>query len=229
MLDTPDILRLLHPCLAVTFVMPLIGVAVYLAAQTRQRRLAMVNQTKTTISPVVGKEHVRVGQWLSGSVVGLVLLGLAHPIFKTIARENAWADDPFRVIFVVAIYALTLAALVFLYRSRTPLWRGVMASLTGAGLWLLGMQPGVWRRGFEWYVSHFYLGMAAAMLMIFALATLPEVYKAKRWRIAHAAINTVAVLLFISQGITGVRDLLEIPLHWQEPFIFQCDFENRTC
>jgi hypothetical protein len=71
--------------------------------------------------------------------------------------------------------------------------------------------------------------MAAAMLMIFALATLPEVYKAKRWRIAHAAINTVAVLLFISQGITGVRDLLEIPLHWQEPFVFQCDFENRTC
>jgi hypothetical protein len=229
MLDTPDILRLLHPFLAVTFVMPLIGVAVYFAVQTRQRRLAMVKQTKTTISPVVGKEHVRVGQWLSGSVVGLVLLGLAHPIFKTIARENAWAEDPFRVVFVVAIFDLTIAALVFLYRARTALWRGVMASLTGAGLWLLGMQPGVWRRGFEWYVSHFYLGMVAAMLMIFALATLPEVYKAKRWRIAHAAINTVAVLLFISQGITGVRDLLEIPLHWQEPFVFQCDFENRTC
>jgi hypothetical protein len=65
--------------------------------------------------------------------------------------------------------------------------------------------------------------------MIFALATLPEIYKSKRWRLAHAALNTVAVLLFISQGITGVRDLLEIPLHWQEPFIFQCDFANRTC
>jgi hypothetical protein len=229
MLDAPDILRLLHPFLAVTWVMPLIGVAVYFAIQTRQRRLAVVNKTKTTIAPVVGKEHVRVGQWLSGSVVGLVLLGLAHPIFKTIARENVWASDPFRVIFVVVVYALTFASLAFLYKSRTPLWRGVMATLTGTGLWLLGMQPGVWRRGFEWYVSHFYLGMAAAMLMIFALATLPEVYKAKRWRIAHAAINTVAVLLFISQGITGVRDLLEIPLHWQEPFVFQCDFENRTC
>ncbi len=229
MLDTPDILRLLHPFLAITFVMPLIGVAVYFAVQTRQRRLAMVNQAKTTISPVVGKEHVRMGQWLSGSVVGLVLLGLAHPIFKTIARENVWASDPFRVIFVVAIYALTTAALVFLYKSRTPLWRGLMATLTGTGLWLLGMQPGVFRRGYEWQVSHFYLGMAAAMLMIFALATLPEVYKAKRWRIAHAAINTVAVLLFISQGITGVRDLLEIPLHWQEPFIFQCDFQNKSC
>jgi hypothetical protein len=39
----------------------------------------------------------------------------------------------------------------------------------------------------------------------------------------------VAVLLFISQGTTGVRDLLEIPLHWQEPYIFQCDFTNQTC
>jgi hypothetical protein len=229
MLDTPDLLRLLHPFMAVTFVMPLIGVAVYFAVQTRQRRLAVANKEKSTIAPVVGKEHVRVGQWLSGSVVALVLLGLAHPIFKTIARENAWAEDPFRGIFVLAMFALTIASLVFLYRARTPLWRGVMATLTGTGLWLLGMQPGVWRRGFEWYVSHFYLGMAAAMLMIFALATLPEIYKSKRWRLAHAALNTVAVLLFISQGITGVRDLLEIPLHWQEPFIFQCDFENRTC
>ncbi|WP_035985034.1 DUF4079 domain-containing protein [Leptolyngbya sp. KIOST-1] len=229
MLDTPDLLRLLHPFLAVTIVMPLIGIAVYFAVQTRQRRLALVDNAKTTISPVVGKEHVRVGQWLSGAVVGLVLLGLAHPIFKTIARENAWSEDPFRGIFVVAMFGLTLATLVALYKARTPLWRGVMATLTGTGLWLLGMQPGVWRRGFEWYVSHFYLGMAAAMLMIFALATLPEIYKSKRWRVAHAVLNTVAVLLFISQGITGVRDLLEIPLHWQEPFIFQCDFENRTC
>ncbi|HSM81987.1 MAG TPA: DUF4079 domain-containing protein [Nodosilinea sp.] len=229
MLDTPDLLRLLHPFMAVTFVMPLIGVAVYFAAQTRQRRLAVANKAKTAISPVVGKEHVRVGQWLSGSVVALVLLGLAHPIFKTIVRENAWAEDRLRVVFVVAMYGLTIAALVFLYRSRTPLWRGIMATLTGSGLWLLGMQPGVFRRGYEWQVSHFYLGMAAAMLMIFALATLPEIYKSKRWRLTHAALNTVAVLLFISQGITGVRDLLEIPLHWQEPFIYQCDFQNKSC
>ncbi len=27
----------------------------------------------------------------------------------------------------------------------------------------------------------------------------------------------------------GVRDLLEIPLTWQEPFIYQCDFANQTC
>ncbi|MBW4481978.1 MAG: DUF4079 domain-containing protein [Tildeniella torsiva UHER 1998/13D] len=229
MLDAPDLLRLLHPFLAVTVVMPLIGVAVYFAVQTRQRRLAVADKTKTAISPVVGKEHVRVGQWLAGAVVSLVLLGLAHPIFKTLLRENVWAEDPFRGVFVVAMYAFTLGALVLLYRSSSRVWRGTFATLTGMGLWLLGMQPGVFRRGYEWQVSHFYLGMAAAMLMIFALATLPEIYKSKRWRLAHAALNTVAVLLFISQGVTGVRDLLEIPLHWQEPFIFQCDFENKSC
>lgn len=229
MLDAPDLLRLLHPFLAVTLVMPLIGVAVYFAVQTRQRRLAVADKTKTTISPVVGKEHVRVGQWLAGAVVSLVLLGLAHPIFKTLLRENVWAEDPFRGVFVVAMYGFTLAALVLLYRSSSRVWRGTFATLTGMGLWLLGMQPGVFRRGYEWQVSHFYLGMAAAMLMIFALATLPEIYKSKRWRLTHAALNTVAVLLFISQGVTGVRDLLEIPLHWQEPFIYQCDFENKSC
>lgn len=229
MLDAPDLLRLLHPFLAVTVVMPLIGVAVYFAVQTRQRRLAVADKTKTNISPAVGKEHVRVGQWLAGAVVSLVLLGLAHPIFKTLLRENAWAEDPFRGVFVVAMYAFTLGALVLLYRSSSRVWRGTLATLTGMGLWLLGMQPGVFRRGYEWQVSHFYLGMAAAMLMIFALATLPEIYRSKRWRLTHAALNTVAVLLFISQGITGVRDLLEIPLHWQEPFIYQCDFENKTC
>ncbi|MBD1874623.1 DUF4079 domain-containing protein [Nodosilinea sp. FACHB-131] len=229
MLDAPDLLRLLHPFLAVTVVMPLIGVAVYFAVQTRQRRLAVADKTKTTISPVVGKEHVRVGQWLSGAVVSLVLLGLAHPIFKTLTQENVWAEDPFRGVFVVAMYAFTLGALVLLYRSSSQVWRGTFATLTGMGLWLLGMQPGVFRRGYEWPVSHFYLGMTAAMLMIFALATLPEIYKSKRWRLTHAALNTVAVLLFISQGITGVRDLLEIPLHWQEPFIYQCDFQNKTC
>lgn len=229
MLDTPDLLRMLHPFMAVTVVMPLIGIAVYFAAQTRQRRLAVSSKTKTTIAPVVGREHVRVGQWLAGAVVSLVLLGLAHPIFKTLARENVWAEDPFRGGFVVAMYVFTIASLVLLYRASSRVWRGTFATLTGMGLWLLGMQPGVFRRGYEWYLSHFYFGMAAAMLMIFALATLPEIYKSKRWRLTHAALNTVAVLLFISQGVTGVRDLLEIPLQWQEPFIYQCDFQNKSC
>ncbi len=34
---------------------------------------------------------------------------------------------------------------------------------------------------------------------------------------------------FLGQGITGARDLLAIPLSWQEPYIRKCDFANYTC
>lgn len=229
MLDTPDLLRLIHPFLAVTIVFPLIGTATYFSIQTRQRRRAVSAKEKTKITPVVGQEHVKVGRWLSASVVGLVLIGLAHPIFKAIVNNNLWAENPFQVMFVLIMFAFTIGALGFLFKAHQPLWRGVFASLTGMGLWILGMQPGVFRRGYEWYVSHFYFGMIAAMLMIFSLAILPEIYKSKRWRLTHVILNSVALLLFISEGATGVRDLLEIPLHWQEPFVYQCDFTNKTC
>jgi hypothetical protein len=29
--------------------------------------------------------------------------------------------------------------------------------------------------------------------------------------------------------MTGSRDLLEIPLSWQKPAIYRCDFANKTC
>ena len=29
--------------------------------------------------------------------------------------------------------------------------------------------------------------------------------------------------------MTGARDLLEIPLSWQKPYIYQCDFTNMIC
>jgi hypothetical protein len=67
--------------------------------------------------------------------------------------------------------------------------------------------------------------------MVFSLAIVPEIYRDKtnKWRIIHTSVNTFALLLFIGQGMTGVRDLLEIPLSWQKPFVFQCDFTNKTC
>ena len=71
--------------------------------------------------------------------------------------------------------------------------------------------------------------MAAALLMIFSLAILPEIYRSKTWRRVHIVLNSVALLFFITQGVTGTRDLLEIPLTWQEPFLYQCDFVNKVC
>ncbi|MEM9002213.1 MAG: DUF4079 domain-containing protein [Cyanobacteria bacterium P01_F01_bin.86] len=228
-MDTIDLLRLAHPAIAVFYVFPLIGIATYFAFQTRQRRLASINKEKTRISPVVGPEHVKVGRWLAASVVGVSLLGMAHPIAKKMIANNTWAESPLRVIFVVAMYVFTIAALVFLYQAKTALWRGIFAALSSMGLIVLGCQPEIFRRGFEWFVSHYYYGMCAAVLMIVSVAVLPEIYKSPAWRRAHIALNVIALLFFIGQGMTGVRDLLEVPLSWQEPFIFQCDFANKTC
>jgi 4-amino-4-deoxy-L-arabinose transferase-like glycosyltransferase len=83
----------------------------------------------------------------------------------------------------------------------------------------------------EWYLSHYYYGVAAAMLMIFSLAIFPEIYRDRtnRWRTTHVVLNCLAVLIFLFQGMSGTRDLLEIPLSWQTQHIGKCDFVNNTC
>ncbi|MEM9264249.1 MAG: DUF4079 domain-containing protein [Cyanobacteria bacterium P01_F01_bin.13] len=228
-----DWLRLMHPILAVSVVFPLIGMVTYFSLQTRQRRLALQAKEKSKIPPVVGKEHVTLGKVLTGAVVGLTLVGVGHPIFKNIVKKAA-TDSPVpsgTVIFIVFMFLFTIGALVCLYRAkaRQKLWRGVFAALSTAGLWILGSQDGVFRRTYEWQVSHYYYGMIAATLMIISLAILPEIYKSKAWRRVHIVLNCIALLFFVGQGITGTRDLLEIPLGWQEPFVFGCDFANKTC
>jgi peptidoglycan/LPS O-acetylase OafA/YrhL len=219
----------MHPAIAVFYVFPLIGIASYFALQTRQRRLAALNKERTKIAPVVGQEHVKVGRWLAASVVGLALLGMAHPLIKTWLKNDTWSTAPFQVIFIVAMYAFTIATLAFLYRAKAANWRAIFATLASMGLIILGCQEGIFRRTNEWYISHYYYGIAAAVLMIVSVAILPEIYSSKAWRRTHIILNTIALLLFIGQGMTGVRDLLEIPLSWQEPFIYQCDFANKTC
>lgn len=228
MVEISDALRLLHPASAIILIFPIIGIVVNLAWQTRQRRL----QSKhTKIPPNVGAEHNRIGNGLTTGVVGITLLGLAHPIIKNILNNQLITKQPFQVIFIVLMFAATVTSFLFLYRAKQRFWRGVFATLTGAGLIVLGSQDGVFRRTNEWYLSHYYIGMAAAMLMIFSLAIAPDIYKdrSQRWRKIHTILNCIALLLFIGQGITGTRDLLEIPLSWQESYIYQCDFANKTC
>jgi len=95
---------------------------------------------------------------------------------------------------------------------------------------VLGFQDGIYRRDEEWFVSHFYFGLVAALLMVFALAIVHDIYqdRSNRWRTAHIVLNCIAVLLFIGQGLTGTRDLLEIPLSWQESTIYQCNFDQKS-
>jgi drug/metabolite transporter (DMT)-like permease len=230
-MEIADFLGLVHPAIAVIFVFPLIGNVVNFAWQTRQRRLQSSTENKSKIPPIVGKEHKRLGDWLASSVVGISLVGLAYAIGKNLFKKQLWNTASFQVIFILLMFAATIVSLVLLYRAKQKLWRGVFATLTGAGLVIIGCQDGVFRRTNEWYWSHYYIGITAALLMIFSLAIVQDIYqdKSHRWRIIHTILNSLALLLFIGQGLTGTRDLLEIPLSWQEPYIYQCDYVNKTC
>jgi hypothetical protein len=177
-------------------------------------------------SPIPGNsgiEHVRIGRILSAAVVIVALIGLADPIFSKMLMNDAVQKTPFRLVSLALIVILTVFSLVFLDRATTKLWRGTFAILTGMGLGILGLQPEIFRRDFEWYASHYYLGMMAAMLMIFSLTIVQDIYRdrTQRWRNVHIILNSVATLLFLAQGFTGSRDLLEIPLTWQKPYIQQ--------
>ena len=211
--------RLIHPTLAVAFVFPLIGMVVYLSLQTRGRRLQVENNVKSKIAPTVGPEHLRLGRWLTVSVVVVTLIGMFRPIFTKMIESNAWGDEPLRVIFVALMFVLTASSLALLYQAKTKTWRAIFATFTGMGLVIIGSQPEVFRRGFEWYTSHYYYGMTAALLMVLSLAVVPDIYqdKQKRWRRAHAFLNMLATLLFIGQGFTGARDLFEIGLYTPPP------------
>jgi hypothetical protein len=206
---------LIHPVLAVIFVYPLMGIVVKLAWQTRQRRLQNLLENQSKIPPIVGHEHQIFGNWLTSGVVGLNLVGLAHAIGKNIIRNQLWQHSVFFVVFILSMFVFTVASLVFLYRAKQRIWRGVFASLTGAGLIILGCQQGVFRRTNEWYWSHYYIGMFASLLMIFAVAIVQDIYQDRslRWRWVHIILSCMALFLFIGQGITGTRDLLAISLN----------------
>lgn len=224
-MSSKDFFLLLHPAIAVFFVFPLIGIVTNFAWSTRQRRLQNLSGDKSKIPPVVGQEHVRLGRWLTGAVVGISILGLAFSIFSKMWEKQVITQEPLRFTFVVSICIATIISLYFLDLAKTQVWRAIFATLSGMGLILLGCQPEVFRRGNEWYISHYYYGITASMLMIFSLAIAKEIYRDRqnRWRKVHIILNCIALLLFIGQGITGVRDLLEIPLSWQEQYVYKLD------
>ncbi|HEY9909948.1 MAG TPA: DUF4079 domain-containing protein [Thermosynechococcaceae cyanobacterium] len=230
-LGLEDFLRLIHPAIAVTFVFPMIGITVWMAWQTRQRRLQVAEAGKSRVPPGVGQEHVRIGQWLTGGVVGLELLGLTRPLVDNIITKQIWSKEPTKVVLITLLYVVTISSLVFLYRSSTRSFRAVFATLTGAGIVILSLQDGVYRRSEEWYLSHLYFGITVTLLMVFSLAILPEIYRDRsdRWRTVHIVLNSIALVLFLAQGLTGTRDLLEIPLSWQEQHIYQCDYKSKAC
>jgi MFS family permease len=225
-----DTILLLHPFIAVIVVFPLIGIVVNRALQTRQRRLQVSTGAKSAIPPSAGPEHAQLGRWLTGSVVGIVLIAFANDVFGHIVDKQVWAKNPFQVILVSLVFVVAIASLALLYRAKTRLWRCVFAILTSVSLIVLGSQDGVYRNDAQWYISHYYYGITAALLMIFSLAIVREIYQDRthRLRNIHIVLNSIALLLFVGQAFTGVKSLLEIPLVWQKPYVQklyeqQCD------
>ncbi len=65
--------------------------------------------------------------------------------------------------------------------------------------------------------------------MLFSLGARQEILRQLPWRLIHVAANLLVALLFVTQGITGTRDLLEIPLRWQKPALAACDWSAQIC
>jgi drug/metabolite transporter (DMT)-like permease len=210
-LGSEDLASLIHPTLVVIFVFPMVGIVSNFAWQTRQRRLA-AKQDKNAIPAIVGREHVKFGRWLAASVVVVSLIALAYSIiYKSFIQKGLWTKNNPQAILIILMFVATIASLVLLLRARPKLWRGIFATLTGIGLVVIGQQDGVWRLSDQWYWSHYYLGIAVSLLMIFSLAIIDDIYRSITIRNLHIALNCLALLLFIGQGLTGTRDLLEIP------------------
>lgn len=216
-LGSEDLVSLIHPALVVIFVFPMVGIVTNFAWQTRQRRLA-AKKDKNKIPAVVGREHVRVGRWLAASVVVVSLIALAYSIiYKSFIKKDLWTKNNPQAILILLMFAATIASLVLLLRAKPKLWRGIFATLTGMGLVILGEQEGVWRLADQWYWSHHYYGIAVSLLMILSIAIVDDIYRSVAMRNLHIVLNCLALLLFIGQGITGARDLLEIPPVGKKP------------
>ena len=223
-----DWLWILHPALAVVLIYPLIGMVVRLAWQTRQRRVDKVKHP-----PVVGRNHSDLGRWLAVGVVLLVLIALTV-VIATKAPPADFSGGAGRAIQLSIVLLGTGASLVALWRSKAAALRLSFSLITWMGVLTLGAQPEVWRLSDDplspaFWQSHYWSGVAVTGLMLFSLAARPEILRDLRLRRLHVTASVLATLLFVMQGITGTRDLLEIPLSWQKPAVYACDFALQRC
>ncbi|MFN9622058.1 MAG: DUF4079 domain-containing protein [Cyanobacteriota bacterium] len=227
-MGSKDWLWLLHPALAVALVYPLMGIVARLGLQTRQRRV-----DGARLPPSTGKEHSDLGRWLALAVVAIVLLALTV-VISTAVSPAQFRGGLGRASQLVLVLLGTGAAMVALWRATSRPLRLVFTLITWLGLLTLGAQPEVFRRGdsplqAEFWNSHYWGGMALVGLLLFSLGARADILREKRWRRMHLAASVLAGVLFLSQAISGTRDLLEIPLSWQKPALAACDWEARIC
>jgi hypothetical protein len=225
-----DWFSLLHPVLVILFVYPVVGATIRLGILVREKRLGITQQPA-----LVPREHADHGRWLTAGVVVAVLVALVYSFLsKASAVEAVFSGGIARLALLLLVAAGTLVALVALLTVKRAGLRAVFAWLCWAGLLGLGSQPEIWRLSDNpfsaaFWGSHYWSGVLLTGLLLFNLAARPEITRRPAWRRLHIAFNLLVMVLLAVQAITGSRDLLEIPLSWQKPAIYRCDFQNRTC
>ncbi|EAQ74204.1 MULTISPECIES: DUF4079 domain-containing protein [unclassified Synechococcus] len=225
-----DWFALLHPVLVILFVYPVVGATIRLGILARERRLKIHPQP-----PTVGVEHADHGRWVTGGMVVAVLVALIYSFTsKFISPEPPFAGGVQRLALLLLVSAGTFASLLALWRVKSTTLRASFALLTWAGLLGLGSQPEIWRLSdnpFEgsFWASHYWSGVLLTGLMLFSMSAKPEIFRSLKMRRLHVSVNILVAVLLAVQAITGSRDLLEIPVSWQKPAIYSCDFEKRIC
>ena len=183
--------------------------------------------------PAVGRDHSELGRWLALAVVLLVLTALVVVIASK-APLAAFSGGPSRAFQLLLVLVGTVSSLLALWFSKSPWLRLSFSLITWIGVLALGAQPEVWRLSDNpltpaFWQSHYWSGVAVTGLMLFSLGARPEILRDLRLRRLHVTASVLAAVLFLVQGITGSRDLLEIPLSWQKPAIQTCDFNLQRC
>jgi len=226
--ETIDWLWILHPTLAVVLIYPLIGVVVRLGIQTKERRV-----DGARFPPTTGRDHADLGRWLSAGVVAIVLVALTVVIATDVPFSQFRGGAP-RACQLLLVLVGSVIALITLWRATEKAVRLAFALITWAGVISLGAQPEVFRLSdnplqADFWQSHYWAGVGVVGLMLFSLGARPEILRDLRWRRVHVIANLLATVLFVIQGMTGTRDLLEIPLHWQKSTLERCNWTTHVC
>jgi hypothetical protein len=227
-MDSKDWLWILHPAIAVAVIYPLIGMVARLGLRTRQRREGLVAAPASA-----GREHSDLGRWLALGVVASVLLALSM-VIATAAPLAQFRGGASRAGQLMLVLLGSVAALAALLRANGKGLRLAFTLITWLGVLTLGAQPEVFRRNdnplqSDFWSSHYWSGVAVVGLMLFSLGARTEILREPRWRRIHVGASVLAGVLFVGQAISGSRDLLELPLHWQKPALAACDWATRVC
>jgi hypothetical protein len=205
-----DWLALLHPALMILFVYPVVGATIRLGILVRERRLEI-----NPLPPTVPVEHTDHGRWVTTGTVVAVLIALGWSFLARHGDGQPFPGGVHRLLGLVGLGGVSLAACIALWRLRRPGRRAGAAAVVWGGLLLLGLQPEVWRLADSplqpaFWASHFWSGWLLIGLLLFAMAAAPEIAHRSALRRLHVAAAFLMAVLLAVQAITGCRDLLAL-------------------